>query len=42
MYSLLKLENNWEYTAEKQEAFQILRESFANSVQLVHPNEEKP
>jgi hypothetical protein len=38
----LKNNTNWEWTTEKQAAFQNLRESFPKSAQLVHPNEEKP
>jgi hypothetical protein len=39
LYSLLKQGTKWEWTSEKQEAFLRLRESFASSIQLVHPSD---
>jgi hypothetical protein len=42
LYSLLKQGIKWEWTSELQESFSKLRESFAYSIQLVHPSHEKP
>jgi hypothetical protein len=39
---LLKQEKMWTCTAEKQAAFEDLRECFANSIHLVHPSEDLP
>jgi hypothetical protein len=39
---LLKGGNKWKWTKEMQTAFEALRESFANSIQLVHPREDLP
>jgi transposase InsO family protein len=39
---LLQQGNKWEWTQEKQDAFLRLRESFARSIQLVHPREGIP
>jgi hypothetical protein len=38
----LKQGTKWEWTKEKQDAFQRLRGSFASSIQLVHPCNERP
>jgi hypothetical protein len=42
LYSSLEQGTKWEWTSEKQEAFPKLRESFASSIQLVRPSDEKP
>jgi hypothetical protein len=39
---LLRQGSKWEWTAEKQEAFLKLRDSFAYSIHLVHPRDELP
>jgi hypothetical protein len=39
---LLKSGTKWKWTAEKQTAFEELRECFANSIHLVHPSEDLP
>jgi hypothetical protein len=39
---LLKQGTKWAWTDEKQDAFLLLCESFAHSIQLVHPRDELP
>jgi hypothetical protein len=39
---LLKQGAKWDWTEERQDAFLRLRESFAHSIQLVHPRDELP
>jgi hypothetical protein len=39
---LLRKDMKWEWTKEKQEAFLKLRESFAQSIHLVHPRNDRP
>jgi hypothetical protein len=39
---LLKKGSKWNWTLEKEQAFQTLRNSFANSLQLAHPKEDWP
>jgi hypothetical protein len=40
LYSLLKLGSKW--NTEKHEAFLKLRQCFADSIQLIHPDYDKP
>jgi hypothetical protein len=40
--TLLKQGAKWEWTAEKQDTFLRLRESFARSIHLVHPRNDLP
>jgi hypothetical protein len=41
LYSLLKQGTKWAWDTERQTAFLKLRESFANSIQLIHPNHDR-
>jgi hypothetical protein len=38
---LLRKGNRWKWTTELQQAFEILRDKFGESIYLVHPDEEK-
>jgi hypothetical protein len=40
-YSLLKQGTKWNWDTEKQTAFLKLGESFANSIQLIHPSQDR-
>jgi hypothetical protein len=42
LHALLRQGSKWKWTQEKQDAFLRLRESFARSIQLVHPCNERP
>jgi transposase InsO family protein len=39
---LLKKESRWKWTEAKQEAFEVLRSKFAESIHLIHPDESRP
>jgi hypothetical protein len=39
---LLKKETRWKWTEAKQEAFEVLRSKFAESIHLIHPDESLP
>jgi hypothetical protein len=38
----LKKESRWKWTEAKQEAFEVLRSKFAESIHLIHPDESRP
>jgi hypothetical protein len=42
LLSLLKKGTKWTWTPEKEQAFRVLRNQFANSIQLAHPREDLP